>query len=102
MPLFEVAFRETGSRLTANRALLFIAQYGVVREKLGRAATMEEYHGYWGMSSKTAYRQREAYVAAFGDELVDDLWLRIRRRVRTGDLPAALTDALRATDPGIA
>ena len=81
MTLAGFAYRKAGIR-RGNRALVFLAQYGLAREKAGDVIGMEGYRSYWGCSLATAYRDWDAFQVVFGDLEVEVLWQDIKRQVR--------------------
>jgi hypothetical protein len=80
MTLAGFAYRKVGIR-KGTRGLLFVAQYGIVRQKDGMPVTMDRYAEWWHMSTATAYRDREAFEAVFGDASVEAVWQVVRQGV---------------------
>lgn len=75
-------YRKGGLR-RGQRALLFIAMYGIQRELDGEPVSMARFQETWRVSVATAYRYREAFSIVFPELTVEELWLEIRRHVRS-------------------
>jgi hypothetical protein len=96
MTLAGFAYRKAGMR-RGNRALVFLAMYGIAREKAGEPIGMESFAVEWKVSLAKAYRDREAFQVVFGDLEVEALWQDIRRQVaERQDLRGAAADVVSA------
>ena len=68
MPVCELLYKRVGIT-TAIHALEFVVSYGILCEKLGyESSSMRVYAEFWRMSLAKAYREHDAFVAAFGPE----------------------------------
>ena len=54
-----------GGVIKARRALLFAVAWLIQEQDEGATPTMEGYTRYWGQSTATSYRERDAFRACF-------------------------------------
>lgn len=52
----------------AAKALMYMRNWAVARDELGKPPTALEYAAYWKVSERTAWRDRAAFSKAFPDE----------------------------------
>jgi hypothetical protein len=63
--LIELCFAATGGYRKAAHLVAYIAAWGVVRDKLGRAPSVEEYADWWHQSHRNAYYEQARFREAF-------------------------------------
>lgn len=79
--------RTGGDRRLADRLRVFIEQWDVSSDELGRSPSTAEYAERWGMPQPTAYRQAEEFRRIFPSEddprrLLQVLWSGVGSRPR--------------------
>lgn len=92
--VMEVALRGAGFR-RGWKACLYLAQWGIAADDVGRALNASEVSRWWEESTATTYRNEAAFKAAFPNEVSPErLWK--LAHVRGSDL-ASVVPVIAAT-----